>query len=160
MKSVIYFHFKTWCGNICQAKIRATPYMNIDAPPPDLLRIDALLWSCSPTSRLILPPQARLASVHVAAAVTIDVPPHRKQESAAKRPVSESPLCLLSHYSAAVLLEDTEGQRRLNSSVEYSLETNQEKPQNNNPCPPPWFIVILFHIFLWLLTHSERVVAA
>lgn len=71
----------------------------------------------------------------MAAAVTINVSPHGKQESAARRPVSEPLLCLPSHYSAAVLLEDSEGQRRLNSSVEYSLETNQEKPQNNNPCP-------------------------
>lgn len=105
--------------------------MNIHVPPPDLLRIDALLWRF----RLVVPPRERLAPAHVAAAVAIDVAPHRKQESAAKRPVPVSPLCLLSHYSAAVLLEDTEGQRRLNSSVEYSLETNQEKPQNNNPCP-------------------------
>lgn len=71
-----------------------------------------------------------------AARTTINVRPRGKQESAATRPVSASPLCLPSHYSAAVLLEDSEGQRRLNSSVEYSLETNQEKPQNNNPCPP------------------------
>lgn len=75
--------------------------------------------------------------MHVAAAEAINVSPHGKQERAAKRPVSESPLWLPSHYSAAVLLEDGEGQRRLNSSVEYSLETNQEKPQNNNPCPLP-----------------------
>lgn len=37
-------------------------------------------------------------------------------------------LCLPPHYAAAVLLEDTEGQKRLNSSAVYSLETNQEKP--------------------------------
>lgn len=47
MKPVIYFHHKTWCGNICQAKTRATPYMHIDVPPPDLLRIDALLMAIS-----------------------------------------------------------------------------------------------------------------
>lgn len=61
--------------------------------------------------------------------MTINVSPHRKQE---RRPVSESPLRLPSHYSAAVLLEDSEGQRRLNSSVECSLETNQEKARINS----------------------------
>lgn len=54
-------------------------------------------------------------------------------------PVLKERICssvsLLPHYSTATLLEDTEGHKRLNSSVVYSLETNQEKPQNNNPCP-------------------------
>lgn len=151
MKPVIYFHHKTWCGNICRAKTRATPYTNIDAPPPDPL-IGALLWRF----RVVVAGAGACGSGGDDRCRS--APKNRRVQQ--RVPVPVSPLRLLSHYSAAVLLEDTEGQRRLNSSAEYSLETNQEKPRNNNPCPPPWFIVILFHIFLWLLTRSERVVAA
>lgn len=133
MKSVIYFHHQIWCGDICQGKTSATPCMNIDAPPPDLLRIDALLWTRSRGDWFSF----ASTSVTSVSACGDQCPPRMENRRVQQRVLFLSPpLCLPSHYSAAVLLEDSEGQRRLNSSVEYSLETNQEEPQNNNPCPP------------------------
>lgn len=70
------------------------------------------------------------------------VPPALKESVCSSVSLLRSAGCLI-----IPLLEDTEGHKPLNSSVVHSLETNQEKAQNNNPYPPSWFIFIFAPYF-------------
>ncbi|KAM3617759.1 uncharacterized protein V6R79_010587 [Siganus canaliculatus] len=124
MKSVIYFHHKNVIrDDICRSEVSVILRSNVDEQRGDIATQHVCLCS------FCLPPQFNQhhRKCHERRSPTLE----RGESSKASR---FSIPARLSHYTAAMLLEDTEGQKRLNSSVVYSLETNQEKPQNNNPC--------------------------